>query len=83
MRAIQKDTQTHLCIFRMRVLLLVVCNVDYTNLYDVGKQNSNGRIEDDKILVEFIVFYMSLWLPLWSVAGRDEYYVTLWLTGNG
>ena len=50
----------------------VVVVVDYTNSDDVGKQNSNGRIEDNKILVEFIVLYMSVWLPLWFVAGRDD-----------
>ena len=53
-----------------------------TNFDDVGKQNSNGRIEENKIWVEFIVVYMSVRLLLWSVAGRDEYDVTLWLTGN-
>ena len=43
-------------IFRMRVLLLV----DYTNFDDVGKQNSNGRIEENKMLVRFIIVYMSV-----------------------
>ena len=66
----------------MRLLLLVECNVDYTNFDDVGKQNSNGRIEENKIWVIFIVVYMSIRLLLWSVARRDEYDVTLWLTGN-
>ena len=56
----------------MRVLLLVGINVDYTNFDDVGKQNSNGRIEDNKMLVGFIVFYMSVSLPLWMMVGQDD-----------
>ena len=42
--------------FHMRVLLLV----DYTNFDDVGKQNSNGKIEQNKMLVGFIIVYMSV-----------------------
>ena len=45
-------TQWEVTVSYMRVV--VGCNVDYTNSDDVGKQNSNGRIEDNKILVEFI-----------------------------
>ena len=56
----------------MHVLLLVGINIDYTNFDDVGKQNLNGRIEDNKMLVGFIVFYMSVSLPLWMMVGRDD-----------
>ena len=57
----RKNYITMKYMFRMRVLLLVGINVDYTNFDDVGKQNSNGRIEDNKMLVGFIVFYMSVY----------------------
>ena len=33
----------------------------------VGKQNSNGRVDENKIEVEFIIIYMSVWLLLWSM----------------
>ena len=44
----------------LHVSYVRVVVVDYTNSDDVGKQNSNGRIEDNKILVEFILLYMSV-----------------------